>query len=378
MSDFRRQRERAIARQHQERVAEQVRGRPAGARPGRTPSTRWCGGRPPRPGGAARSAAGRAGPAARCARTGTATARRWRAARAFASSAAAAAAAAVDGAAARGGANPVMATAPHGHIPLSAYTLRLGCAATRLALAVVGDGSRGGLGRGGPAPAQRAADATRPPPAAPAAAARRRRTGSPRAGSRPRARGRRPVTPTVSDLRPSSSPSCGRPSLLHKYQLGIAMLPGLGFRVIAPYEDERSTAASRRTASAPACSRFSSTCSRRSASPSTGTSSSTCVSGSTPTSPRRTSSRSRPGSGTGWTQSCRSSSSPQSKACSTRPRRTSRGVKNNDFGIRNANGLMFEVMRNLGFYIQFGETVGFVRWLRFEIDGGVGVQARIP
>ena len=53
-------------------------------------------------------------------------------------------------------------------------------------------------------------------------------------------------------------------------------------------------------------------------------------------------------------------------------------VRNNDFGIRNANGFMFEVMRNLGFYIQFGETIGFVRWLRFEIDGGVGVQARIP
>jgi hypothetical protein len=53
-------------------------------------------------------------------------------------------------------------------------------------------------------------------------------------------------------------------------------------------------------------------------------------------------------------------------------------VKDTDFGIRNSNGFMFEVMRNLGFYIQVGETLGFVRWLRFEIDGGVGVQARIP
>jgi hypothetical protein len=53
-------------------------------------------------------------------------------------------------------------------------------------------------------------------------------------------------------------------------------------------------------------------------------------------------------------------------------------VKDNDFGVRNSNGFMFEVMRNLGFYIQLGETLGFVRWLRFEIDGGVGVQARIP
>jgi hypothetical protein len=53
-------------------------------------------------------------------------------------------------------------------------------------------------------------------------------------------------------------------------------------------------------------------------------------------------------------------------------------VKDYDFGVRNANGFMFEVMRNLGFYLQFGETVGFVRWLRFEVDGGVGVQARFP
>jgi len=54
------------------------------------------------------------------------------------------------------------------------------------------------------------------------------------------------------------------------------------------------------------------------------------------------------------------------------------GVKDYDFGVRNANGFMFEVMRNLGFYLQFGETVGFVRWLRFEVDGGIGVQARFP
>jgi hypothetical protein len=54
------------------------------------------------------------------------------------------------------------------------------------------------------------------------------------------------------------------------------------------------------------------------------------------------------------------------------------GTKDYDVGVRNANGFMFEVMRNLGFYLQFGETIGFVRWLRFEIDGGIGVQARFP
>jgi len=53
-------------------------------------------------------------------------------------------------------------------------------------------------------------------------------------------------------------------------------------------------------------------------------------------------------------------------------------VRGSDFGVRNANGLMIEVMRNLGFYLQFGETIGLARWLRFEIDGGLGVQARMP
>jgi hypothetical protein len=54
------------------------------------------------------------------------------------------------------------------------------------------------------------------------------------------------------------------------------------------------------------------------------------------------------------------------------------GIKDYDFGVSNANGFMFEVMRNLGFYLQFGETLGLVRWLRFEVDGGIGVQARFP
>jgi hypothetical protein len=51
---------------------------------------------------------------------------------------------------------------------------------------------------------------------------------------------------------------------------------------------------------------------------------------------------------------------------------------NDDVAVRNSNGFMFEVMRNFGVYVQFGETIGFVRWLRFEIDAGIGVQARLP
>ena len=53
-------------------------------------------------------------------------------------------------------------------------------------------------------------------------------------------------------------------------------------------------------------------------------------------------------------------------------------VSKQDLGIRNSNGLMFEVMRNFGVYAQFGETIGFVRWLTFAVDAGVGVQARVP
>ena len=51
---------------------------------------------------------------------------------------------------------------------------------------------------------------------------------------------------------------------------------------------------------------------------------------------------------------------------------------NDDLALRNSNGFMFEVMRNFGAYVQVGETIGFVRWLRFEIDAGLGVQARLP
>ena len=51
---------------------------------------------------------------------------------------------------------------------------------------------------------------------------------------------------------------------------------------------------------------------------------------------------------------------------------------NDDIALRNSNGFMYEVMRNFGVYVQFGETIGFLRWLSFEIDGGLGVQARLP
>jgi len=55
-----------------------------------------------------------------------------------------------------------------------------------------------------------------------------------------------------------------------------------------------------------------------------------------------------------------------------------RALTGYDLAVHNGNGLMFEVMRDLGFYVQLSETIGFVRWLRFEIDVGAGVQARFP
>jgi hypothetical protein len=54
------------------------------------------------------------------------------------------------------------------------------------------------------------------------------------------------------------------------------------------------------------------------------------------------------------------------------------GVKNEDLAVRNSNGLMVELVRNFGVYAQFGETIGFLRWLSFMVDGGVGVEARFP
>jgi len=53
-------------------------------------------------------------------------------------------------------------------------------------------------------------------------------------------------------------------------------------------------------------------------------------------------------------------------------------VASNDFGFRNANGLMYDVIRNVGFFFQFGESFGFRRWFRIELDAGLGVQVRFP
>ncbi len=49
-----------------------------------------------------------------------------------------------------------------------------------------------------------------------------------------------------------------------------------------------------------------------------------------------------------------------------------------DYGIRNTNGLQFDFHRTVGVYFYFGETMAFNRWFRFEFDGGAGLQFRVP
>ncbi|MBI4511921.1 MAG: hypothetical protein HY698_19970 [Deltaproteobacteria bacterium] len=55
------------------------------------------------------------------------------------------------------------------------------------------------------------------------------------------------------------------------------------------------------------------------------------------------------------------------------------GVKEGaDLGLRNVNGILIDLHANYGLYAHFGETFGLRRWLRFEIDGGAGIQGRFP
>jgi len=47
-----------------------------------------------------------------------------------------------------------------------------------------------------------------------------------------------------------------------------------------------------------------------------------------------------------------------------------------DVGVRNLNGLWFDLDRAYGFYVYVGETATFSRWLRFELEAGVGASVR--
>lgn len=50
-----------------------------------------------------------------------------------------------------------------------------------------------------------------------------------------------------------------------------------------------------------------------------------------------------------------------------------RGV---DVGVRNLSGLWFDFDRGYGAYVFAGPTLTFARWMRFELEAGVGFQAR--
>jgi hypothetical protein len=49
-----------------------------------------------------------------------------------------------------------------------------------------------------------------------------------------------------------------------------------------------------------------------------------------------------------------------------------------DFGVRNMTGLWIDLARSYGFYVFVGETATVARWLRFELEAGVGFQGRYP
>ena len=180
---------------------------------------------------------------------------------------------------------------------------------------------------------------------------------------------------------PKAFPKLRQASLLHKYQLGIAMLPGIGFRVIIPYADANDEMIHCGQQAKPVCTGqlpfF------IDVQPSFGFAEHWDVLLDV-----------RFGIGTDFTTSHQFAIAPGFRywvdpelplkffatiqGVFDATAQNNPQVRDNDVGIRNANGIMFEVMRNFGFYIQVGETVGLLRWLRFEIDGGAGVQARIP
>jgi hypothetical protein len=228
------------------------------------------------------------------------------------------------------------------------------------------------------APAARAADDEPSPPAAVQPVGPP--TAAPPAAAPPPAAAAVPVGPSQPTLEaqpPKRFPKLRQASLLHKYQLGIALLPGAGFRGIAPYEDGINCGEQAKRVCTGKLPFF------IDVQPSFGFAEHWDVLVDL-----------RFGIENDFTRSRQFAIAPGVRywvdpELPFKFFATIQGVfdataqgdprlANNDFGVRNSNGLMFDVMRNLGIYIQLGETLAFRRWLRFEIDGGVGVQARIP
>jgi hypothetical protein len=191
-----------------------------------------------------------------------------------------------------------------------------------------------------------------------------------------------PVPETKPPAKPTTNatkqfPKLRQPSLVHTYQLGLSVLPGIGFRVIAPYEDNIDCGQQAKPICTGLLPFF------IDVQPSFGFAEHWDVLVDL-----------RFGIASDFNQRHQFAVAPGLRywvdpELGTKFFATIQGVfdatgqnnaslRKNDFGVRNANGFMFEVMRNLGFFIQLGETIGFARWLRAEIDAGVGVQARIP
>jgi hypothetical protein len=186
-----------------------------------------------------------------------------------------------------------------------------------------------------------------------------------------------PGQPTLASQPPKRFAKLRQASLLHKYQLGIALLPGAGFRGIAPYDEGVNCGQQAKRVCTGMLPFF------IDVQPSFGFAEHWDILIDL-----------RFGIESDFTRSHQFAIAPGFRywvdpelpfkffatiqgvfdATAQRDPR----LQDNDFGVRNSNGFMFEVMPNFGIYAQFGETLGFRRWLRFEIDGGVGVQARIP
>ncbi len=52
------------------------------------------------------------------------------------------------------------------------------------------------------------------------------------------------------------------------------------------------------------------------------------------------------------------------------------GSRGTDIGVRNMNGLWFDLDRAYGFYLYVAETATFSRWVRFELEAGAGFSGR--
>ena len=52
------------------------------------------------------------------------------------------------------------------------------------------------------------------------------------------------------------------------------------------------------------------------------------------------------------------------------------GRRGADFGVRNLDGLWIDLDRAYGFYAYVGDTLTVARWMRFELEAGVGIQGR--